>query len=53
MAENILNRGFHPDKLTEKWLIDTTEFKYTNGNEMCTTPFLHIEGFRVTMLRMA
>jgi len=28
VAENILNREFHADKLNEKWVTDISEFKY-------------------------
>lgn len=33
IAENILNREFHSDKLNEKWVTDVSEFKYGTGND--------------------
>ena len=33
LAENILNRDFHADKLNTKWLTDVTEFKWYEGTE--------------------
>ena len=33
VAENILNREFHADKLNEKWVTDVSEFKYGSGED--------------------
>ena len=33
IAENILNREFHSDKLNEKWVTDVSEFKYGSGDD--------------------
>lgn len=34
LAENLLNRQFHPEKPNEKWLTDVTEFKSYEGVEV-------------------
>ena len=33
VAENILNREFHADKLNEKWVTDVSEFKFGTGED--------------------
>ena len=33
VAENILNREFHANKLNEKWVTDVSEFKYGTGED--------------------
>lgn len=33
VAENVLNREFHSDKLNEKWVTDVSEFKYRSGDD--------------------
>ncbi len=33
IAENVLNREFHADKLNEKWVTDVSEFKYGTGDD--------------------
>ena len=33
IAENVLNREFHSDKLNEKWVTDVSEFKYGSGDD--------------------
>lgn len=33
IAENVLNREFHSDKVNEKWVTDVSEFKYGTGED--------------------
>lgn len=33
VAENVLNREFHSDKLNEKWVTDVSEFKYGSSDD--------------------
>lgn len=33
IAENVLNREFHSDRLNEKWVTDVSEFKYGTGDD--------------------
>jgi transposase InsO family protein len=42
-AENILNRDFTANNLSEKWLTDVTEFKYGNSEKLYLSAILDLK----------